>query len=90
MKTIDMSNGGSADALNATFGGSGGGTPKGKVKATPKKAAKRKQTSEVEDNNEKAATPKAKKGKGAVMKEEGEEQYVTTKSGAKAESEEGV
>lgn len=104
MKTVNISNGGSAsgsaDAIKATFGGSGGGgTPKGKgtpkatLKKTPVRKRKQASASEVEDDDEETATPTAKKWKGgkkgAVKKEEGVEQYVTAESGGKEKSVEG-
>lgn len=95
MKKVNISKGGSAsgsaDAINATFGGNGSGTPKSKStpKVTPKKTSvrKRKQASEddEEDGLKAAATPKAKKMKGGAIKgvkvEEGAEEYVTAESG---------
>ncbi|TID25859.1 putative glucose transporter rco-3 [Venturia nashicola] len=92
MKTVNISNGGSAsgsaDAINATFGGSGG-TPKGKgtPKVTPKKSpSKRKQAFASDDEDkEEFATPQAKKAtggkKGVVKEEKSEEKYFTADSG---------
>lgn len=97
MKTVNVSKGGpasgSVDAINTTFGGSGGGTPKGKgaLKDTPKKTPRKlKQMAEVENDDEESATPKAKKMKGrkdeGIKVEEGVEEYVIVKSGVKEES----
>ncbi|KAE9977245.1 hypothetical protein EG328_002140 [Venturia inaequalis] len=90
MKTVNVSKGGpasgSVDAINATFGGRGGGTTKGKgaLKDTPKKTPRKlKQMAEVENDDEESATPKAKKMKGG--KDEGikVEEYVIVKSGGR-------